>query len=174
MSDPRDEFADADIISSGGEGFGAFGVSRWPVLTRIIRSRRARIIAAPVVAAALAGGGVLVAVSQPAGSPAMPAQQIVITNTAIGGAGVVGPDGWAGAAGCRRGRGCPRGLPKWLLRRTIAGPSAFASLHHDEMMFAAARAVVSGTAAHPRHEFWPDQVSLAKLHHDVAELVPDS
>jgi uncharacterized protein len=74
----------------------------------------------------------------------------------------------------------------------------------------AARAVVSDTAAHPRHEFWSDDVSyadvptraivshrqvtdaylaqlarargsrlatfdqaLAKLHHDVAELVPD-
>jgi uncharacterized protein len=73
----------------------------------------------------------------------------------------------------------------------------------------AARAVVGGTASHPRHEFWPDEVSytevptqgiighrqvtdaylaqlarvrgsrlatfdqaLAKLHHDVAELVP--
>jgi uncharacterized protein len=74
----------------------------------------------------------------------------------------------------------------------------------------AARAVLSDTAAHPRHEFWADEVSytdvptqgiighrqvtdaylaqlarargsrlatfdqaLAKLHHDVAELVPD-
>jgi toxin-antitoxin system PIN domain toxin len=75
----------------------------------------------------------------------------------------------------------------------------------------AAHAILSGTAADPRHEFWPDDIpyievptagiighrqvtdaylaqlarvrgsrlatfdqALAKLHHDVAELVPDS
>lgn len=75
----------------------------------------------------------------------------------------------------------------------------------------AAREILSGTTADPRHEFWPDEVSyidvptqgiighrqvtdaylaqlvrahgsrlatfdqaMAKLHHDVAELVPDS
>lgn len=76
---------------------------------------------------------------------------------------------------------------------------------------AAARAVLSGTAANPRHEFWPDDVpytdvpvkgiighrqvtdaylaqlarargsrlatfdqAMAKLHDDVADLIPDS
>ena len=75
----------------------------------------------------------------------------------------------------------------------------------------AAREILNGTTADPRHEFWPDDVSyadvpaqgiighrqvtdaylaqlarahgsrlatfdqaIAKLHHDVAELVPDS
>jgi len=109
VSDSRDEFADTDIISSGGEGPGIFAASRWPGLARVVRSRRARIIAVPVVAAALAGAALLVADSQPASSPAVPGQQIVISNTAVAGAGVVGPDGWAGSAGCRRGRGCPRG-----------------------------------------------------------------
>lgn len=34
MSDPRDELA-ADVISSGGEDFSAFAVSRWPGLVRL-------------------------------------------------------------------------------------------------------------------------------------------
>ena len=35
MSDPRDELAAADVISSGGEDFSAFAVSRWPGLVRL-------------------------------------------------------------------------------------------------------------------------------------------
>lgn len=34
VSDPRDELA-ADVISSGGEDFSAFTVSRWPGLVRL-------------------------------------------------------------------------------------------------------------------------------------------
>ena len=34
VSDPRDELADADVITSGGEDFGAFAASRWPELVR--------------------------------------------------------------------------------------------------------------------------------------------
>lgn len=108
MSDPGDESADADIISSG-EGFGVFRISRWPFLARIVRSRRARFVAIPVLAAALSGAAVLATDSHPASEPAAPGQQITITNTAVGGAGVVGHDGWVGAAGCRRGRACPKG-----------------------------------------------------------------
>jgi RNA polymerase sigma-70 factor (sigma-E family) len=35
VSDPRDELAAADVISSGGEDFSAFAVSRWPGLVRL-------------------------------------------------------------------------------------------------------------------------------------------
>ena len=35
MSEPRDELAGIDVISSGGEGFGAFATSRWPGLVRL-------------------------------------------------------------------------------------------------------------------------------------------
>ena len=35
MSDPRDELAAPDVISSGGEDFSAFAVSRWPGLVRL-------------------------------------------------------------------------------------------------------------------------------------------
>ena len=35
VSDPPDELADADVISGGGEDFGAFAASRWPELVRI-------------------------------------------------------------------------------------------------------------------------------------------
>ena len=58
VSDPRDELADADVITSGGEDFAAFAASRWPELVRlarIIRSRRARIIAVAVLATVSAG-----------------------------------------------------------------------------------------------------------------------
>lgn len=34
VSEPRDELADVDVISSGGEDFGAFAASRWPELIR--------------------------------------------------------------------------------------------------------------------------------------------
>jgi hypothetical protein len=35
MSEPRDELAGVDVISSGGEDFGAFATSRWPGLVRL-------------------------------------------------------------------------------------------------------------------------------------------
>ena len=35
MSDPLDELAAPDVISSGGDDFGAFAVSRWPGLVRL-------------------------------------------------------------------------------------------------------------------------------------------
>ena len=105
MSDPRDEFADADVISSGDD----FTLRGFELTARIVRSRRARIIAIPVLAAGLATAAVLVTDSHPAGEPPAPGQQIAITNTAVGGAGVVGYGGWTGSAGCRRGRACPRG-----------------------------------------------------------------
>ncbi len=35
MSDPLDELAAPDVISSGGEDFSAFAVSRWPGLVRL-------------------------------------------------------------------------------------------------------------------------------------------
>jgi hypothetical protein len=108
VSDPRDEFADADIISSGDDN--DLTLRGFELTARIVRSRRAKIIAIPVLAAALAAGAVLTTDSRPASEPAPPSQQITITNSAVGGAGVVGHDGWVGAAGCRRGRGCPRGL----------------------------------------------------------------
>jgi hypothetical protein len=45
VSDPLDELAAPDVISSGGEDFGAFAVSRWPGLVRLAfgltRDRRA-------------------------------------------------------------------------------------------------------------------------------------
>ena len=63
MVDPHDELADADIISSGGEDFGASAAARWPELarlTRTIRSRRARIIATTVLAGLVAATAWLV------------------------------------------------------------------------------------------------------------------
>lgn len=108
VSDPGDESVDADIISSG-EDFGAFRISRWPFVARIIRSRRARIVAVPVLAAMLATAAATATDSHQATEPAQPSQQVTITNTAVGGAGMVGYEGWIGAAGCRRGRACPRG-----------------------------------------------------------------
>jgi hypothetical protein len=95
VSDPRDELADADVISSGGEGLALLGR-----LAGIIRSRRARIIAVPVLAATLTAAALLVPDSHPASSPAAPSQQV---------SGVVGANGWMGPTGCRRGRSCPRG-----------------------------------------------------------------
>jgi hypothetical protein len=110
VSDPRDELADADIISSGGEGYGWFTASRWPKPMRLVRSRRARIIGVPVLAGAVAAAALLATDSQPANSPGPPAQQTVITNTAVRPAGVIGPGGWwIGPGGCQRGRSCPRG-----------------------------------------------------------------
>jgi hypothetical protein len=109
VSDPDHELADADVISSGGEDFGTLAASRWPELTRFVRSRRARIIGVPVLVAAVAAAALLATDSQPPNSPGPPAQQVVITSTGVGGAGVAGPGGWVGPSGCRRGRSCPRG-----------------------------------------------------------------
>jgi hypothetical protein len=117
MSKPEEDPAAGDVIGSG-EGFGAFVASRWPGLVRLahglagsIRSRRAVIIGVAGLVGAVAVAALLVPGSLPAPGPAPPGQQLVITNTQAGAAGVVGPDGWMGPAGCRRGRGCPRGEP---------------------------------------------------------------
>jgi hypothetical protein len=110
VSDPDDELANADVISSGREDFGMFAGSRWPKLTRFVRSRWARIIAVPVLAGAVAAGALLATDSQPPSSPGPPAQQIVITSTANPASGVVMPGQWVSwSSGCRRGRSCPRG-----------------------------------------------------------------
>jgi putative intracellular protease/amidase len=109
VSDLYDELADADVISIGGGDFGTLAASRWPKVVRFVRSRRVRIIGVPVLAGAVAAGTLLATDSQPPNGPGPPAQQIVITSTAVGGAGVAGPGGWVGSSGCRRGRSCPRG-----------------------------------------------------------------
>jgi len=85
--DPRDELADADIISSGGEDSGAFAAARWPELvrlTRTIRSRRARIIAIPVLAGLVAAAAWLVSGSRPAARSALGGQPAAITNSTAG------------------------------------------------------------------------------------------
>ncbi len=109
VSDPRDELADADVISSGGEDFGAFAASRWPTWSgvsgggggrpggaggrplrrlghraRRIRSRRARIVAVPVLAGVVAAVALLIPDSHPATRLAPPGQQAVVTNTTAG------------------------------------------------------------------------------------------
>ena len=87
MVDPHDELADADIISSGGEDFGASAAARWPELarlTRTIRSRRARIIATTVLAGLVAATAWLVAGSRPATRSALGGQPAAITNSTAG------------------------------------------------------------------------------------------
>jgi hypothetical protein len=107
VSDPRDEFADADVISSGGEDFLTRAAARG---VRLVRSRRARIISVPVLAGAVAAAALLATGSQPPSSPGPPAQQVVLNSTAVQPAGVIAPGGWwVGPGGCRRGRSCPRG-----------------------------------------------------------------
>ena len=83
MSDPYDELADADVISSGGRDFGAFA-ARWAELVRRLRSRRAAIIAVPVLAGLVAVAVLLVPASPQATRPASPAQPAVITNSTAG------------------------------------------------------------------------------------------
>ena len=107
--DSPDELADVDVISGGGDGLGMFAASRWPKLARLVRSRRARIIAVPVLAGAVAGAALLVTDSHPANGSGPPIQQITIPNTAVQTGGVAGPDGLVWVTGCHRGRGCPRG-----------------------------------------------------------------
>jgi hypothetical protein len=70
--DPRDELADADVISSG-EDFGAFAASRW-----------ARIVVALVLSGLVVMAVVLVARAHPVTRPAPPGQQAVITNSTAG------------------------------------------------------------------------------------------
>ena len=78
MSERRDELADADIITSGGdEDFGVF----W---TRAIRSRRARMAAIPVLAGVVAAAALLVPRAHPAARLTPPGQHAAITNTARG------------------------------------------------------------------------------------------
>jgi hypothetical protein len=62
-----------------------------------------------VLAGAATAAALLVPDTQPTSAPGPPAQQVVITNTTVGPAGFVGPDGWMGTVGCRRGRSCPAG-----------------------------------------------------------------
>jgi hypothetical protein len=106
LSDPYDELADADVISSGGEDFGTLAASRG---VRFVRSRRARIIGACVLAGAVSATALLVTASPPTSGLGPPGQQMVMTSTAVRAAGVAGPGGWVGPTGCRRARSCPRG-----------------------------------------------------------------
>jgi len=87
VSDPRDELADADVITSGGERFAAFAASRWPELVRVartIRSRRARIIAVSVLAGLVAAAAWLVPRSHHAALSVPVSQPAVITNSTAG------------------------------------------------------------------------------------------
>lgn len=102
------------------------------------------------------------------------------------------------------------GLDENFASCPITEGSLMRLLIHEGQPAATARVILAGTAAHPRYEFWPDDVSygdvpvrgivghrqvtdaylaqlarahnarlatfdqaLAKLHTDVAELVPD-
>jgi hypothetical protein len=90
--DPRNEPADADIISSGGEDFGAFAAPRWLEHVRLTseraaRSRRARIIAVPVLAGLVAAAALLIPGSHHSTSTAPPGQAgqpLLITNSTVG------------------------------------------------------------------------------------------
>jgi hypothetical protein len=103
--DPRDELAaDADVISSGGE---AFGASRWPGLARLAGrlsgSRRARIALGSVLGCAAAAGVIVAAVLNP-GQPtrsANPALPVTITDTLATGAGGVFAHGTVNGSGWR-------------------------------------------------------------------------
>ena len=97
VSDPRDELADADIISSGGRDFSV-------LRARVIRSRWSRAAAIPVLVGLVAAAALLVRSPHPATRPAAPGQQAAITNTTTG----LGPGTFAGsgafAAGTADGR----------------------------------------------------------------------
>jgi hypothetical protein len=87
--DPHDDLADADIISSGGEDFGAYPAPRWLELLRLAseraaRSRLARIIAVPVLAGLVVTATVLIPRSHHATSTAPPRQPLLITNSTVG------------------------------------------------------------------------------------------
>lgn len=88
VSEPRDELADVDVISSGGDGnFGVF----W---ARAIRSRWARMAAIPVLAGVVAAAALLIPRAHPAGRPTLPGQHVAITNTTTG----LGSGAFAGGA----------------------------------------------------------------------------
>jgi hypothetical protein len=79
VSDPRDELADADVISSGGsERLGTFA-SRWPKLVRPLRWA-----AIPVLAGAVAVAALLVPGSHRITRAGLEGQPAVITNAAAG------------------------------------------------------------------------------------------
>jgi hypothetical protein len=89
VSDPRDDLADADVISSGDEDFGPFGAPRWLELLRLgseraARSRLARIIAVLVLAGLVVAATVLIPRSHHATSAPAPRQPLLITNSAVG------------------------------------------------------------------------------------------
>jgi hypothetical protein len=80
MSDPLDEIATPDVISSGSEDFGPFAVSRWPGLVRLAsgltadRGRGIRLRRAGVAAGVLGLAGIIAAVAlAPPAAPAPPA-----------------------------------------------------------------------------------------------------
>jgi hypothetical protein len=77
VSEPRDELADADIVSSGGEKFDAF----WG---RVIGSRWTRIAAIPVLAGAVAAAVLAIPHAHPAARVTPPGQYVAITNTTTG------------------------------------------------------------------------------------------
>src|ERR1700683_2264554 len=79
MSEPRDECADADIITSGGgdKDFGVF----W---ARAIRSRWARIAAIPVLAGVVGLAALAIPRAHHAARLTLPAQHVAITNTTTG------------------------------------------------------------------------------------------
>ncbi|HLK74437.1 MAG TPA: hypothetical protein VKU77_12410 [Streptosporangiaceae bacterium] len=70
MSEPRDELADADVISSGREDSGAFAAA----LSRRMRSPRVRFAGVAVLAGVVAAAAVLVPASRPAARSAAPAR----------------------------------------------------------------------------------------------------
>jgi hypothetical protein len=111
VSEPRDELADADVISSGREDSGAFAAA----VTRRMRSRWAMAAAVPVLAGVVAAAVVLVPASRPAARSAAPrlapsARQVSVTN------GVAHPGSGVFAGGTANGK-------QWqLMAENIADP----------------------------------------------------
>jgi hypothetical protein len=100
VPDPRDEpAADPDVISGGGEDFGAFVVSRWPGLVRLasgltgdlwgrgIRLRRAAMVAGGLGVVAITAAATLLP-SPPAPVPPQPPLPVTVPAR-----GIAGPDG---------------------------------------------------------------------------------
>jgi len=83
MSDPFDELAAPDVISSGGEGFSAFAASRW-------RGRSIRLRRAVAAAGCLGLAGIIAAVTVLA-SPTAPQEPILPVTVPAGG--TAGPGG---------------------------------------------------------------------------------
>ena len=106
VSEPRDDLADADVISSGGEHSGAFATA----VARTMRSRRVRFAAIPVLAGLLTAAAVLIPASHPATRVAPSARLVVVTN------GTAGLGSGAFAGGTANGR-------QWqLVAENIADP----------------------------------------------------